>query len=131
MNTLTPSTEVAGDVMNTEDIRELMTQVQRNARITTAIGEPVQVGDTTVISAAEVSFGGGGGSWKAGEHDHQREHGVGGGMGVHIRPVGSWVVTPTRTLWLPALDINRAIIITGTVLTVLLLTLKVLIPHRR
>jgi uncharacterized spore protein YtfJ len=91
----------------------------------------VQVGDTTVISATEVSFGGGGYGWKPSERHHQREQGVGGGPGVHIQPVVSRVVPPTRTIWLPALDINQVIMIIGTVLTVSLLTLKVLIPHRR
>lgn len=131
METLAPSTMVVDELMKLEDIRELLSQVQHGARVTTAIGEPVQVGATTVISAAEVSFGGGGCGLKLGKSEHQRGPGAGGGMGVHIRPMGSWVITPTSTRWVPALDLNRALVIAGTLLTVLLLTLKVLIPHRR
>lgn len=117
--------------MDVSQIRELLAEVQAGARITTAIGEPVTVGDRTIIPAAEVSYGGGGGGGggKAPDEGEAEGSGGGGGGGVHVRPVGCWVVSPEGEKWLPAIDANRLIVVAGSIVMMLLVTIKTLARH--
>lgn len=112
--------------MELSHIRDLLTQVQAGARVTTAIGEPIQVGDRIIISVAEVSYGGGGGG--GGGHSAEAEKaegaGGGGGVGVNIRPLGCWVISPNDEKWIPALDINRLILVAGAIVTLSLVTIR-------
>ena len=50
--------------MDIAQIRDLLTQIQQGARVSTAIGEPMQMGDRMIIPVAEISYGGGGGKGK-------------------------------------------------------------------
>ena len=111
--------------MDIGQFRDLLTQIQTGARVSTAIGEPVQVGDRIVIPVAEVSYagGGGGGSGKA-PAEQAEGSGGGGGGGVSIRPLGCWVVGPVDERWVPALDVNRAMMIGGALVVTMLLTVR-------
>lgn len=114
--------------MDLTQVRELLTQVQTGARVTTAIGEPVPVGHRVVIPVAEIGYGGGGGG---GEASATAEPGAGAGIGagVRIRPLGCWVISPTEERWLPAVDVNRLILVLGGVLMLGLLTVRALARH--
>lgn len=116
--------------MEIEQLRDLLSQIQAGARVTTAIGEPVQVGDRVVIPVAEVAYGGGGGSSK-GTTEKVEGIGGGGGGGVRIRPLGAWVVGPDEERWVPSLDVNQLIVVGSAVFALLLVTLKTIMMRRR
>ena len=67
-------------------------------------GDPVQVGDVTVLPVATVGGGGGGGQ----KGEHGNDHGVGFGLGV--RPAGVFVIRDGDVRWRPALNLNRVIL---------------------
>ena len=69
-------------------------------------GEPVEREGTTVIPAAAVMGGGGGG----GGQNPEGETGGGSGFGLRARPVGAYVIRDGEVRWVPALDLNRAIL---------------------
>lgn len=118
--------------MDFTGIRDLITQMQTGARVSTAIGEPVTVGDRIVVPVAEISYGGGGGGGGGADAEKQGEGGGGGGGGgVKIRPLGCWVIGPCDQQWLPAVDVNRALVIFGSVAVLLLLTIRALARHHR
>ena len=111
-------------MMDFTQIRELVSQVQTSARVTTAIGDPIQVGDRIVIPVVEVMYGGGGGGGggKTGQVDEGS--GGGGGGGVRVRPLGCWIIGPTEERWVPSIDYNRLIMVVGTFAALALLTIR-------
>ncbi len=114
-----------GESWSLSQIRDLLTQVQTGARITTAIGEPVQVGNRVIIPVAEVGYGGGGGGGGGKTPEAECEGlGGGGGVGVRIRPLGCWIISPTEERWLPAVDVNRLILVIGAVLMLGMVTVR-------
>ena len=118
--------------MELTQVRELLNQVQGNARVSTAIGDPIQVGERVVIPVVEVSYGGGGfgGGGKMDGDNAIGSGGVGGG-GVHVRPLGCWIIGPDSERWVAAVDINRAIVILGSLSMILLITVRTLLLRRR
>jgi hypothetical protein len=73
------------------------------------------------VPAAAVRGGGGGGS-------DERANG-GGGFGLTARPVGAYVLRGGDARWLPAVDVNRAIL--GAQLVLGILALAALRRRRR
>lgn len=116
--------------MELSSIRDLLNQLQANARVSIAIGDPVPVGDRVIIPVAEVAYGGGGGGGGGGRPEHGAGNGGGGGLGVHARPLGCWVIGPDSERWLPAFDVNRCMLVAGTVAVTALLTLRALVRRR-
>ena len=118
--------------MDMVQVRELISQFQVGARVSTAIGEPVTVGERVIIPVAEVAYGGGGGGG-GGQltQDQTAGSGGGGGGGVHVRPLGCWVIGPDEELWVPALDVNRIIIVGSAVFSLLLLTIRAIVKCKR
>ena len=119
--------------MDMTQIHDFLSQVQTDARVSTAIGEPVQMQDRLLIPVAEIAYGGGGGagSGKSAEPETAEGSGGGVGVGVRIRPLGCWIMDQNGERWLPAIDVNRAILVGGTVLGLLLLTLRTIATRRR
>ncbi|HEX2948047.1 MAG TPA: spore germination protein GerW family protein [Armatimonadota bacterium] len=118
--------------MDISQVRDLLNQIQAGARVTTAIGDPVTVGERVVIPVVEVAYGGGGGggAGKAPETEQSEGSGGGGGGGVRVRPLGCWVVGPTSERWIPAIDANRLMIVAGTLVTLLFVTIRALAKRR-
>jgi len=78
-----------------ELLQTLSDRVATRASVKNVYGEPVTVGDRTVIPVASVAFGFGGG---AGEEKGVRDsHGGGGGGGVAAKPSGALEITPQGT----------------------------------
>lgn len=116
------------------DIRDLFSQIQTGARVSTAIGEPVQMGERMIIPVAEVAYGGGGGGGGGttpAQETTIEGRGVGGGGGVRVRPLGCWVIDPAGERWIPAIDVNRAILVGGTIITLAVITLRTIVLNRR
>ena len=118
--------------MDISQVSNLLTQIQAGARVTTSIGEPITVGDRVIIPVVEIFYGGGGGggNWAVPKNETAEGGGAGGGGGARIRPLGCWVIGPHEERWIPALDINRFLILLGSVSMLLLLTIRALAKHR-
>lgn len=67
--------------------------------------EPYEKEGLTVIAAAAVTGGAGGGSGT----DPRGQHGEGAGFGANARPVGAFVIKHGQLSWRPAIDPNRII----------------------
>lgn len=80
--------------------------------------EPYEKDGLTVIPAAVVGGGAGGGTG----HDEKGQEGEGGGFGVSGRPAGAYVIKDGQVSWRPALDPNRIITTLGMVVVAYLLT---------
>jgi uncharacterized spore protein YtfJ len=102
-----------------------------------AYGEPVTIGEVTVIPAARVTGRGGGGGGGGVDSDHpgnqqQRSgEGSGGGLMQSARPVGALVVRGSEVSWRPALDVNRIILGGQIVAIVGLLVLRSFLKSRK
>src|SRR5438876_10191899 len=92
-------------------VREQMTDVVIGA---TVFGAQYEKDGFTVIPAAKVSGGGGGGQ-DAGEAG-------GAGVGVDARPAGAFVVKGSDVSWIPAIDVNRIVLVGQIVLLAAILS---------
>ena len=90
-------------------------------------GEPYQSNGVTVIPAASVRGGFGGGE---GEGPEGEQSGSGGGMGVSARPIGVYQIKGDQVVWVPAIDLSR-IIVMGEVATIVALLVVRSIMRRR
>jgi uncharacterized spore protein YtfJ len=73
--------------------------------------EPYEKDGVTVIAAAVVTGGAGGGSGT----DPRGQQGEGAGFGASARPVGAYVIKDGAVTWRPAIDANRIIALAGLV----------------
>ena len=71
-------------------------------------GEPYEKEGVTVIPAARVQGGAGGGTGEGPEGQGGR--GSGTGFGVNAKPAGAFVVKGDDVSWRPAVDVNRVIL---------------------
>jgi uncharacterized spore protein YtfJ len=81
-------------------------------------GEPYECDGLTLIPAAAVTggYGGGAGSGENGQH------GEGGGFGLSGRPVGAYVIRGGDVTWRPVIDPARILTVVGAVAATYLLT---------
>ena len=86
--------------------------------VTRVFGEPYKKDGLTIIPAALVTGGGGGGVG----HDRTGQNGEGGGFGGLGRPIGAYVIQHDKVTWRPAVDPNRVVVSVAAVLTVYFLS---------
>ena len=110
------------------EIQELLSGVRDTISVKRVYGDPYEKNGLTVIPAAVVRGGAGGG---VGEHDG-KETGKGGGYGVTVRPSGAWIIEGKTVTWKPAIDVNR-IVLGGQLIALvgMLVTGRVLATHTR
>jgi len=90
--------------------------------------EPYEKDGLTVIPAAAVSGGAGGGSGT----DPRGQAGEGAGFAVAARPVGAYVIKDGQVSWRVAIDPNRVITMVGLVVIVYLFSrARVLVSRTR
>jgi uncharacterized spore protein YtfJ len=87
------------------DVQETISTARDSITVKRVYGEPYEKNGLTVIPAAAVMGGAGGGAGEEGERT-----GGGAGFGVQARPVGAYVVRGDQVSWQPAVDINRVIV---------------------
>jgi uncharacterized spore protein YtfJ len=80
--------------------------------------EPYEKDGLTVIPAAEVRGGAGGGSGQ----DDKGQEGGGGGFGVSGRPAGAFVIKDGQVTWRPSVDPNRIVVMVGMAVIAYLLS---------
>ena len=84
------------------DLQNVLVGAQEALTVHRVFGEPITVGDTTLIPTAAIGGGGGGGS-----------NGVqqgGAGFGMQGRPSGVFVLHDGQVSWKPAVDVNRIVL---------------------
>jgi uncharacterized spore protein YtfJ len=83
------------------DLQNMLVGVQEALTVHRVFGEPITVGDTTLIPAAVIGGGGGGGA--------NGPQG-GAGFGMQGRPSGVFVLRNGEVAWKPAVDVNRIVL---------------------
>jgi len=112
------------------EFQEMLTQARDAVTVKKVFGEPYQHNGITIIPAAKITGGAGGGGGTGGN----QERGFGGGYGVMSSPVGTYVIKGDQVKWIPAVDVNRAMLV-GAVITIFTLgtirsIVKTLAKHR-
>jgi len=92
-------------------VDELITRTKDSLEAKRVYTEPYEKNGVTVIAAATVSGGAGGGTGR----DEKGQEGEGGGFGLTAKPAGAYVITGDKVKWEPAVDVNRLIATIGTV----------------
>jgi uncharacterized spore protein YtfJ len=85
---------------------EMVTSLRDAMAVSRVFGEPYERDGVTVIPAAILRGGAGGGS---GTKPETGEEGDGGGFGLIARPAGVYVIRDGNVTWQPALDVNRIV----------------------
>ena len=85
---------------------DLVTTLREGMSVSRVFGEPIERDGVTVIPAATIRGGAGGGNGRKAETS---EEGEGGGMGLIARPAGAYVIKDGAVTWQPAVDVNRIV----------------------
>ena len=98
-------------------VEELLTKARDNLSVSTVFAPPIERDGVTVIPAARVAGGSGGGTGS----DQNGQEGEGGGFGVMAKPAGVYVIEGDKVSWQPALDPNRIITAAAAVIVAVVL----------
>jgi uncharacterized spore protein YtfJ len=88
------------------DVQETITKARDAVTVKRVYGDPYERNGVTVIPAAAVAGGAGGGS---GEGLEPGQTGGGAGFGIQGRPVGAYVIRGDVVEWQPAVDVTRIV----------------------
>ena len=91
-------------------------------------GEPIERDGITLLPAAAVRGGSGGG---LSEPSEQTPGGSGLGFGVTARPVGAYRIQDGAVEWIPAADTTRVIVLAEIAAIVALLVVRSFVRRRR
>lgn len=92
------------------DIARLAETTQDTLTVRKVFGEAYERDGTSVIPAATIRGGaGGGGSRRTGSGAKDQE-GEGGGFSINAAPAGVYVLSAGKVRWVPALDVNRVVL---------------------
>ncbi|MCW2682210.1 MAG: hypothetical protein JWP33_123 [Blastococcus sp.] len=101
------------------DVYGAVTTVRDAVSVKGVFGEPYEKNDVTVIPAARI-FGGGGGGLQNGQDGATPDGGVsfGSGFGLMGRPAGVFVIRGDKVRWQPAVDPNMflAVLLVGAII---------------
>ncbi len=87
------------------NVTEALSTARDAITVRHVFAEPYEQEGLTVIAAATVSGGAGGGSGT----DPHGQQGEGAGFAANARPVGAYVIRDGQVHWRPAVDVNRLI----------------------
>src|SRR5664279_5374515 len=90
-------------------VDDLLSSARDTFTVKRVYGEPYEKDGLTVIPAAAVRGGAGGGTG----HDDKGQEGEGGGFGMTGKPAGAYIVKDGKVKWLPAVDPNRIFLMVG------------------
>jgi uncharacterized spore protein YtfJ len=103
------------------DVQRTIEQAKDAITVRRVYGDPFEKDGVTVIPAARVQGGAGGGQ---GDAPDGQGRASGSGMGVIARPAGAFVIRGEDVAWRPAVDVNRVIIGGQIVAVVALLVVR-------
>ena len=92
-------------------VDELISRTKDSLEAKKVYAEPYAQDGVTVIAAATLSGGAGGGTGR----DEKGQEGEGGGFGLNAKPTGAYVINDGKVRWVPAVDVNRLIATMGAV----------------
>ena len=84
------------------DLQNVLVGAQEALTVRRVFGDPITLGDTTLVPTAVVGGGGGGGGANGAQG--------GAGFGMRGRPSGVFVVRNGEVCWKPAVDVNRIVL---------------------
>jgi uncharacterized spore protein YtfJ len=87
------------------DLSETISAARDSITVSRVYGEAYERNGVTVIPAAYVQGGAGGGSG-----EQEGKTGGGGGFGLRAQPAGAYVIRGEQVSWQPAFNLNRAIL---------------------
>lgn len=108
-------------------IEELIASVKNSVEAKRVYADPYERNGVTVIAAASISGGTGGGSGR----DEKGQEGEGGGFGISAKPTGAYVINGDDVRWVPAVDVNRLIATVGAVAVAVIFVAARLLKSRR
>jgi uncharacterized spore protein YtfJ len=100
---------------------DVVNEARGAMRASEVFGTPYEKNGVTIIPAAKISGGAGGGG------DQQNPQAGGVGFGVSSRPVGAFVIKGGDVSWQPAIDLNRVILMGQLVAIVALMTARTIV----
>lgn len=113
---------------------ELMQEANTSIGAKRVFGDPYEKNGVTVIPAARIMGGLGGGEGEGptaeGGEAAIRSSGMGGGFGVLGGPAGAYVIKGDKVTWLPAVDVNRLMLGFQVVMIVFFLTIRTIAKSR-
>jgi uncharacterized spore protein YtfJ len=111
---------------------ELMEEAQDAIGAKRIFAPPYEKNGVTIIPAARImgGVGGGEGSGPATDGEEKTTTGTGGGYGLSGRPAGAYVIKGDTVTWLPAIDVNRLMLGFQIVMIVFFLTLRSIMKAR-
>jgi len=99
-------------------VMDVVNETKAAMRASEVFGAPYEKDGITIIPAARIAGGAGGGG------DQHEPQAGGVGFGVSARPVGAFVIKGGEVSWQPSLDMNRVILMGQVVGIVGLLTVR-------
>jgi uncharacterized spore protein YtfJ len=102
-------------------VMDVVNEAKGAMRVSEVFGMPYEKNGITIIPAAKIAGGAGGGG------DQAQPQAGGVGFGVSSRPVGAFVIKGGEVSWQPALDVNRIILMGQIVAIVALLTARAIV----
>jgi uncharacterized spore protein YtfJ len=105
-------------------VMDVVNEARSAMRASEVFGTPYEKDGITVIPAAKIAGGAGGGG------DQQNPQAGGVGFGVSSRPVGAFVIKDGDVRWQPSVDVNRLILMAQMVLIAALLTVRTIVKAR-
>jgi uncharacterized spore protein YtfJ len=105
-------------------VMDVVNEARSAMRASEVFGTPYEKDGITVIPAAKIAGGAGGGG------DQQNPQAGGVGFGVSSRPVGAFVIKDGDVRWEPSVDVNRLILMAQLVLIAALLTVRTIVKAR-
>jgi uncharacterized spore protein YtfJ len=93
------------------DLTDVLSTTKDAITVRRVFAEPYEKDGLTIIAAARVTGGAGGGTGT----DPRGQQGEGAGFGASARPVGAYVIKDGQVTWRPAIDANRVIAMVGVI----------------
>jgi uncharacterized spore protein YtfJ len=107
------------------EVQDVIVQARDALTVKRVFGEPYEKDGVTIIPAARVQGGAGGG-----EDPQGKGRGSGSGFGLTARPVGAFIIREGELSWQPALDVTRIVLGGQVVAVVALLTVRAILKAR-
>ena len=109
------------------DVQDVIAQARDTLTVKRVFGEPYEKDGATIIPAARIQGGAGGGS---AEDPQGQGKGSGSGFGITARPVGAFIIRDGQVSWRPAVDVTRIVLGGQMVAVVALLTVRTILKAR-